>query len=132
MHRTFHLSRVAKDGRADNFLLDADSLLPPEESMVPELCKLADTYGAKVVMLRSPVAPRTPGPRRAPVPEEFEARMEQVMASNGHLYLDMLGYYMRGNLYRNLTHMTRKGAKHFTVSVNVALQQVWEELEHEA
>ena len=128
MHRTFHLSRVATDGRAADFLLDEDLLLDPEHSLVPELCKLADGYGSKLVLLRSPVAPRTPSARRDPVPEGFEQRMER----DGHLFLDMIGYNMRGSMFKNLTHMTRKGAKRFTTSVNVALQEVWEDLGYEA
>ena len=110
----------------DNGATMAD-LPHPKDSMLPHLCELAAEHGTKLVFLRSPMAPRTPPYEMDAVPEGHDAAARKLVESYGHSFMDLSTLYMQDAVFFNPGHMTKEGAKTFTLALIAALedQQVY-------
>ncbi len=122
MAKVFHHSRLSgsasvADGAAEVQYTAAEiarALLAPEDSLLPAMADLASTNGSTLVVVRPPMAPRTPDARRDVTLAGVPDRVSQTLASRGHRFVDLGDHWMPGRMYDNLVHMSEAGAVRFT------------------
>ena len=86
------------------------------DSIIPELGRLAAANGSKIIMLRPPMAPRTPPSELvdATLDPGTEYAVADLLAADGHLLVDMHQFPMQDSQFTNFGHMNDDGAKLFT------------------
>jgi len=124
LQRVFHDSKLDHSTHKPLLLTDTtrdlllakatDDFPAPEDSLLPELARLAEAHGTRIVFVRTPMAPRTPVARQDLVAPGTEERVRRILERHGHLYIDAWTDPPKGLAFRDLKHMTPKSATRFT------------------
>ncbi len=124
LQRVFHDSKLDHSTHKPLLLTDttrdlllsktSDDFPAPDDSLLPELARLAARHGTRLVFVRTPMAPRTPVARQDLVAPGTEARVRQILEAHGHLYIDTWVDPPKGLAFQDLKHMTPKSAVRFT------------------
>jgi hypothetical protein len=87
-----------------------------EDSIIPELGKLATKHGSRVIFLRPPMAPRTPPHELvdATLQPDTDFEVADLLEADGHLLVDMHRFPMQDSQFTNFGHMNDDGAALFT------------------
>ncbi|MFT4627356.1 MAG: hypothetical protein ACI8PZ_006040 [Myxococcota bacterium] len=104
--------------------LTAQRLPHPDESFLPDIVRLAEQHGTKLVFVRTPLSPLV-GPGVADVlPDGYEERVIELLESVGGKYLDFGDMELGAGAYKDPIHMRSGGAQRFTRVVASRLRAV--------
>lgn len=101
----------------DARMQDDGDPVAPEDSFLPDLARLVDANGARLVVVRTPVSPRMPVAGRDTVPDAYSAAVDPLVSSYGGLLLDLSTMDLGAERYTDLVHLDDAGAVRFTAIV---------------
>ncbi len=103
--------------------LTAERLPHPDDSFLPEIVRLTQEHGTKLVFVRTPLSPLVGPSVSDVVPAGFEERVVSLLEEADAKYLDFGDMELGASAYKDPIHMRPSGAQRFTQLMGARLKQ---------